>query len=289
MATVAIAGCGDLGCRLAALLDEQGDRIIGLKRHVEGLPEHVTPVAVDLAAAERASISLPDPVEYAFFILSPDRHDDVSYYRAYVSAQRHFIELLRGHPVRRYVFVSSTSVFGQSEGEWVDEDSPVEGRNFATRTLLEAETLALESGLPATVVRFGGIYGPGRAHLIDMVLAGKAHCMEGVYSNRVHVVDAARMLAHIRNLEAPDSLYVGVDDEPALLCEVYEWLAEQLSVPLQIEHREPTETARQQRANKRISNRRIRSTGFDFRYPSYREGYGELVTHLLEGGDAGVS
>ncbi len=283
MSRVVIAGCGDLGCRLARLLHEQGDEVIGLRRRLAGLPDFVTGVAVDLAA-DVSAVRLPDGVEYAYFILTPDRHNDVAYYRAYISAQRHFIELLRGHPVKRYFFISSTSVFGQSDGEWVDETSPVEGRNFASRTLIEAEALAWESGLPATVVRFGGIYGPGRTHLIDMVMAGKAHCMEGVYSNRIHVVDTARMLLHLRQLPQPERLYVGVDNEPAPLCEVYEWLAEQLSVPLEIDHREPTESARQMRANKRIRNARIRATGFEFRYPTYREGYGELVTQLLEQG-----
>ncbi len=287
MSQVVIAGCGDLGCRLAALLHQQGDEIIGLRRHLDGLPDFVQGVAVDLAMPEASRIDLPKGIEYAFFILTPDKHNDVAYYRTYISAQRHFLDMLQGQPIKRYFFISSTSVFGQSDGEWVDETSPVEARNFASRTLIEAETLAWDSGLPTTVVRFGGIYGPGRTHLIDMVLTGKAHCMEGVYSNRIHVVDAARMLAHLRGLASPDHLYVGVDNEPAPLCEVYEWLAEQLSVPLEIDHREPTESARQMRANKRICNARIRATGFEFRYPSYREGYGELVTQLLEQGKIG--
>jgi nucleoside-diphosphate-sugar epimerase len=257
-----------------------------MRRRTDGLPDFVQACSVDLAAEAKTDL-LPDDVAYAFFILTPDKHNDVAYYRAYISAQRHFLHMLQGRPIKRYFFISSTSVFGQSEGEWVDESSPVEARNFASRTLIEAEQIAWQSGLPATVVRFGGIYGPGRTHLIDMVLSGKAHCMEGVYSNRIHVVDAARMLAHLRNLEAPESLYVGVDNAPAPLCEVYEWLAEQLSVPLQIDHREPTESARQVRANKRIRNTRIRSTGFEFRYPTYREGYGELITQLLEQGHLG--
>jgi len=284
MSRIAIAGCGDLGCRLAALLHQAGDEVFGLRRRPDALPDFVHGVAIDLAAAEVATSALPADIEYAYFILSPDKHSEMAYYRAYISAQRHFLQMLEHQPIKRYFFISSTSVFGQSDGEWVDESSPVEARNFAARVLIEAEALAWQSGLPATVVRFGGIYGPGRTHLIDMVLSGKAHCMEDVYSNRIHVVDAARMLAHLRNLDAPDALYVGVDDAPAPLCEVYEWLAEQLSVPLAIDHREPTEKVRQMRANKRIRNARIRATGFEFRYPSYREGYGELVTRLLEQG-----
>lgn len=276
MSKVVIAGCGDLGCRLAALLHAQGDAVIGIRRHPQNLPDHITPLVVDLAKLPDEAPAL-DGMEYAFFILTPDKHTDLAYYRAYVVAQRNFLTLLKGQPIKRYFFISSTSVFGQNEGEWVDETSPVEGRHFASRTLIEAENLVWESGLPATVVRFGGLYGPGRTHLIDMVLSGKAHCVEGIYSNRIHIEDAARMLAHLRNLPQAEPLYVGVDNAPTPLCEVYEWIAEQLSEPLAIDHREPTEAVRYQRGNKRISNARIRSTGFEFKYPTYQEGYEALI------------
>ncbi len=276
MSKVVIAGCGDLGCRLAALLHQQGDKVVGIRRRPEQLPAYVEPVALDLTSPPESQLAL-EGVEYAFFILTPDKHDELSYHRTYSTAQRHFLKLLQGQPIKRYFFISSTSVFGQSDGAWVDETSPVEATHFASRVLIEAENLAWESGLPATVVRFGGLYGPGRAHLLDMVRSGKAHCMEGVYSNRIHIEDAARMLAHLQRLPRVDNLYVGVDNQPTPLCDVYEWLAEQLSVPLEIDHREPTERVRQQRGNKRISNARIRETGFVFKYLSYKEGYAELI------------
>lgn len=284
MARVLIAGCGDVGCRLARELLTQGDEVFAIRRNIEQLPEGVQGIQGDLACSDcEEKVQLPDGIEYVFYLVSADRHNDIAYYRAYVAGQRNLLKLLEGQPVKRYVFSSSTSVFSQNEGEWVDEDSPVEGRNFASRALLEGEELVRESGLPHTIVRFGGIYGPGRTHLIDLVRSGKAACMEGLYSNRIHVEDAARLLAHIRNLENPAELYVGVDNEPVELCEVYEWLAEQMALPLP-EHRELSETARQQRGNKRICNARIRETGFTFKYPTYREGYGAVLEEMEQAG-----
>jgi len=207
MAKVLIAGCGDVGCRLARHLQALGDEVIAVRRRIDRLPPGVQGIAADLASADcEAKIQLPPDIEYVYYLVSADRHNDIAYYRAYVAGQRNLLGLLAGQPLRRYFFSSSTSVFAQSEGEWVDEDSPVEGRNFASRSLLEGEALVRESGLPHTIVRFGGIYGPGRTHLIDLVRAGKAACMEGVYSNRIHVEDAARMLVHLRTLKKPSGL-----------------------------------------------------------------------------------
>ena len=284
MAKVLIAGCGEVGCRLAQALLAQGDDVYAIRRHIDHLPEGVQGIKGDLACSDcEEKIHLPAGIEYVYYLVSADKHSDIAYYRAYVAGQRNLLKMLEKHPIKRYVFSSSTSVFAQNEGEWVDETSPVEGRNFASRNLLEGERLVRESGLPATIIRFGGIYGPGRTHLIDQVRTGKAVCLEGVYSNRIHVEDAARLLQHLRNLERPDELYVGVDNEPVELCEVYEWLAEQLALPLP-EHREPSETARHQRGNKRICNARIRSSGFEFKYPTYREGYGALIEAMERSG-----
>lgn len=174
-------------------------------------------------------------------------------------------------------FISSSSVFGQNEGELVSESSSTHDTSFSTKRILEGEVIALESDFPSTVIRFGGIYGPGRTYLIDLVRSGKAHCMEDVWSNRIHSADCAGMLTHLLNLnednpESIESLYVGVDNQPTLACEVYEWLAEELCVP-EIQHKEASENARLMRSNKRISNAKIRATGYTFKYPTYKEGY----------------
>lgn len=273
MARVLIAGCGDLGSRLGELLSEQGHEVFGIRRNTGELPEAIEPISADLFSF---SPEVPDKIDYVFYIVSAQSHNDLAYYQAYVLGLKHVIQALKGQKIKRLFFISSTSVFGQSEGEKVTEESPTNGKHFTTQRLLEGEDLVFNAPFPGTVIRFGGIYGPGRTHLIDLVQQGKAHCMEGVYSNRIHSEDCVGIMAHLMTYDKTDNLYIGVDNEPTLTCEVYEWLADQLSVS-EIEHIEPTESSRAMRSNKRLSNEKIRATGYEFKYPSYIEGYSEML------------
>ncbi|MGC9386778.1 MAG: NAD-dependent epimerase/dehydratase family protein, partial [Hydrogenovibrio sp.] len=258
-------------------LSEKGHDVFGIRRDASQITPPIHPIEADLFSQLP---ELPDKLDYIFYIVSAPSFNDMAYYKAYVMGLKHLLEALKAQTTpKRLFFISSSSVFAQSEGEKVTEDSPTEGKNFSSRRLLEGEELALNSAIPGTVIRFGGIYGPGRTHLIDMVLEGKAHCMEDVYSNRIHSEDCVGLLAHLMEQPNLDALYIGVDDEPTLTCEVYEWLAEQLSVS-NIEHLEPTENSRAQRSNKRLSNAKVKATGYQFKYPSYREGYSELLESL---------
>ncbi|MDR9498128.1 MAG: SDR family oxidoreductase [Hydrogenovibrio sp.] len=285
MARILIAGCGDIGCRLGKQLTKQGHEVFGIRRSDDKMPSSISPIKADLFAPLP---ELPGPFDYVYYIVSASAFNDIGYYRAYVLGLRNVIKALDeqgfSEGIRRLFFISSSSVFTQNNGETVTEDSPTEGKNFASRRLLEAEDLALNAPFPGTVVRFGGIYGPGRTYLIDMVLKGQAHCMEDVYSNRIHTEDAVGVLAHLLTVKPLEPVYIGVDNEPTLICDVYEWLAEQLSASV-VEHNEPTENSRAQRGNKRLSNARIRASGYEFKYPSFREGYTALLEEVNEDTD----
>ena len=278
MAKILIAGCGDIGCILGTQLSKQGHEVFGLRRNIDALPKEIKPIKADLSHALN---NLPNEIDYVFYMSSAGKYKDSAYYQAYVYGLKNLITALEGKKIKRLFFVSSSAVFGQDEGEHVNELSPTCDASFSTRRLLMGEEIALESEFPSTVIRFGGIYGPGRTHLVDLIMEGKAHCMENVWSNRIHSTDCSGMLCHLlalneSNPEELESLYVGVDNEPALSCEVYDWLSEQLSAP-DADHNDPSENARLMRSNKRISNEKIRSTGYEFKYPSYREGYMELL------------
>lgn len=281
MANVLIVGCGDIGCQLGSILSQENHTVYGLRRNIEAIPDNITPIQADFSDSLP---ELPNDIDFVFYIASADKYKDSAYYQAYVLGLKNTLQALKNHSVKRVFFISSSSVFGQSDGEKVNENSPTSDLNFSTKRLLEGEELALNSQHPATVIRFGGIYGPGRTHLIDLVTKGKAHCMEDVWSNRIHSADCAAMLAFLmkKDIATPNSLesiYIGVDNEPTLSCEVYDWLAEQLSVP-DVEHLEPKESSRQMRSNKRLSNARIVELGYEFIYPSYKEGYLALLDTL---------
>jgi len=277
MARVLIAGCGDLGGGLGQGLLAMGHEVHGLKRNPATLPPGIHPVKADLN--DPAGFSLPDNVELVAHILTPDRPDEAGYRAAYVTALENLITVLgrQATPPRRLLLVSSTSVYAQGNGQWVDEDAPAEPGRFSGRLIREGEDLAWASDIPAVVIRFGGIYGPTRTRLLNSLREGRARCVPGVYSNRIHRDDAVAALVHLLTLENPARLYLGVDNVPSLQCEVLDWLAAQLGVAGPIRVSEASETERAMRGNKRVSNRRLLESGFGFRYPSYREGYGEIL------------
>ena len=278
MANILIAGCGGIGCELGLELISQGHTVFGLRRETSELPDGIKPIEADLA---NSLDNIPKNLDYIVYSASAGKYKDIAYYQAYVAGVKNVLEAVKNQAIKRFFFVSSTSVFGQSEGEVVTEESPTAEATFSTKRLLEGEELVNQSKFNSTVLRFGGIYGPGRNHLINLVLEGKAHCIEGVFSNRIHSSDCVGMLSHLIDLSEQDSklidsLYIGVDNQPTLSCEVYEWLAEQLSVS-DIEHSDPTEHSRSMRSNKQLSNAKIRKTGYELKYPSYQDGYSEII------------
>jgi len=278
MANILIVGCGDLGCRLGTQLFEAGHTVFGLRRDVSSIPPSITPIQADLALTLP---TIPQAIDYVYYIVSAGKFKDAAYYQAYVLGVKHLLQALKSHNVKRIFYISSSSVFGQNEGELVNELSPTSDASFSARRLLEGEQLINECKFDSTVVRFGGIYGPGRNHLIDLVRNGKAHCMEDVWSNRIHSEDCVGILFHLLNLSEKtdgniDDLYIGVDSQPTLSCEIYNWLAEQLCVP-DVEHLEPKESSRVMRSNKKLSNQKIKDSGYEFIYPDYQSGYLELL------------
>ena len=142
----------------------------------------------------------------------------------------------------------------------------------------------LGTGITPVVLRLGGIYGPGRTRLIDQVRGGTAVApAEPRYTNRIHRDDAAAAIVHLCTMAAdPGPVYLGVDNDPAELGEVQRFLAAELGLPRPASAAVCGEPSRG--GNKRCSNALLRSTGFEFTYPTFREGYrailaGEGVRH----------
>lgn len=277
MSRVLIAGLGYLGARLAPELLRAGHDVIGLSRK----PRAVSGVRLlEADLSEPASLeAIPPRLDHVIYMASADGGDDAAYRKAYVEGPRNLIQALegRGDDLLRLLFVSSTGVYEQSDGSWVDEDSATGSTRFSARRLLEGEHLVRSSPWPSLVLRLSGIYGPNRAHWLDRVLAGERRFAvdPGEFSNLIHVEDGARALAHLMMLERPDEIYIGVDSEPVEKRELIGWLFGELSLePPHFESRSGQESVR---GNKRCRNGRLLSTGFRLRYPSFREGYRSLL------------
>jgi nucleoside-diphosphate-sugar epimerase len=284
MANVLIAGCGYVGTALGTRLASEGHVVWGLRRRPDALPSSIRPFVADLTVPETLQ-ALPPGLDFVFYTASADASDDDSYRAAYVDGLRNLLNALDGQrqPLRRVFFTSSTGVYAQSSGAWVDETSPTEPAEFSGIRVLEGERLLLGGLFPATVLRLGGIYGPGRTRLIDRVRRGLAVCTDGppLYANRIHRDDCAGALHYLMNVDRPDQIYIGVDHEPVEQCEVLRWLAAQLGVsPPGVEPPSGSEVRRHQ-SNKRCSNAKLVASGYVFRYSSFRDGYMAL---LDEGG-----
>jgi nucleoside-diphosphate-sugar epimerase len=186
---------------------------------------------------------------------------------------RHLLAALPGPP-RRTVFASSSAVHGEHGGAWIDEGTPPDPPGFNGRILLEAERWLATAGAGGVTVRLAGLYGPGRTQLLDRLREGKAAAPrgQGVFANRLHVDDAAAALVHVARLDHPDTVYLGVDDTPLEIDVLYDYLAGLVGGPLPADGPPPAGVG-----NKRLSNARLRASGFHCAWPDARQGYATLI------------
>src|ERR1700677_4826787 len=191
---------------------------------------------------------------------------------AYEEVFRQGVRMINAYqPAARKVFVSSSSVYGQVEGEIVTEESPAEPASATRRILREAERSALEGG--AMVIRSTGIYGPSRSVLFEKLQRGEA-VIEGDGSrwiNQIHRDDLVTALSHLIDAGVPGEIYNASDDTPVTYTDYYAWSSEFLQVPMPPHG--PVNTQRKRGlTNKRVSNAKLRISGWAPIYPSFREG-----------------
>lgn len=279
MPRAVIVGCGDLGSRLGLRLLQQHWQVYGLRRNPEHLPEGIQAIAGDIA--QSCPPSWPQGhVDYLIYAVSANTQDSNAYQQAYPRGLQQVLAWLAEHHQhpKRLIFVSSTGVYHQQDGSWVDETSPTQPETANAQALRDAENIAINSPYPATSVRFAGLYGPNRNWLINQVRQGIFPNPEPVvYTNRIHIDDAASLLAYLLiqdwQGQVLDDCYIGVDDHPAPLHEVCQWLAEHMSPRPAL----TTQSLTRRAGSKRCSNARIRALGWVPQYPSYQQGYTSLM------------
>ena len=276
-ARILVAGCGNLGGAIARSLAADC-KVYGLRRNADRVPEGVHPLRADLLNTEQVAKALPDNLDIVIYCLTPPRYDEAGYQDAFVNGLHNLLGALDGQALKRLFFISSSSVYAQNDDSWVDETSPTRPDRFSGRIILRGEEAAHHSGFPATVVRFSGIYGPSRKRFLQAVIEGEMDpAAPAPFSNRIHESDAASALCHLTRLalagESLEPCYLASDCEPVRLDQVVHWVQEQL--PCKV----PGAGARKggRGGSKRCCNRRLLDSGFRFRYPDFRDGYGEMI------------
>ncbi|MDP2506873.1 MULTISPECIES: NAD(P)H-binding protein [unclassified Oceanobacter] len=279
MARILIVGAGDVGGTLARQLAQQ-HQVWGLRRSSAENSTNLQWIQADVTRPETLQ-DLPSGLDLVIYSVASPLFTQEGYHDYYVNGVQHVLEALAPQSVRRFIFVSSSSVYHQSRGEWVDETSATEPRSFAGKELLQAEQLLLNSTIATTAVRFTGIYGPGRNRLIEQARHG-GHCdpEPPVWTNRIHRDDCVGVLTLLCEKalagEPLESVYLATDDEPATLFDVLEWMKDRIA-DVEPDHDVP-EVSR--RANRRCRNDRIKALGYEFRFRNYRAGYDVLLDEL---------
>jgi nucleoside-diphosphate-sugar epimerase len=291
MATL-IFGCGYLGRRVAGLWQASGREVFAVTRSEQRAQAlaaaGIQPIVANLAAS--AELPIPQGVRTVLFAVGYDRQGGQSVHELYVGGFARALAALP-HSVERFLYISSTGVYGQVTGSEVDEESPCQPTREGGQACLAAEELLRASRFAdkAIVLRLAGIYGPGRIPRSQDLLAGKPiDAPASGWLNLIHVDDAVRIVLLAEERASAPRLFVISDGQPAQRGDYYGELARLLGAPPPRFTEPAADSPAAQRAasDKRVSPRRMfAELQPTLQYPSYREGLAAIVGQEPEGDD----
>ena len=270
---ILILGCGYIGTPLAQNLAELGHEVHAARRSpfsLEGVVTHQVDVT------QRASFdSLPREFDWVFLTASSSRGDAAVHRAVFVDGTNHLVNWL-GNSSTRVLFTSSTNVYPQMNGDWVDESSSETSVTGTALNLVEAETILRESDIDCTILRVAGIYGPERGYLYRQFINNEAVLTNKGkrWMNMIHRDDVEGAILTAMNTQP--GIYNATDNEPVTQLHFSEWLAKELEKSMPPEggpvalKRSPT--------NKRVKNNKLKAEGWVLRYPTFREGYKALIS-----------
>jgi len=298
-----IVGCGYVGLPLGAELVRLGHEVFGLRRSASAENDlkaaGIKPLVADITKPDELA-RLPRDFDWVVNCVSSTGGNAEDYRQVYLQGTRNLIDWLSTGPPKKFVYTSSTSVYGQTDGSQVKETSPTEPTIETSKILVETEKVLLGTGtgsrgrsphqkFPAVILRVAGIYGPDRGHWFKQFLKNAAH-IEGDGSrflNMIHRDDLIGcIIAALKNGRAGE-IYNAVDDEPVSQTNFFQWLAATVgkyppsSVPENVD-----ENRKRGVTNKRVLNRKLKmELGYLFKYPNFRKGYSAELLRLERAGE----
>ncbi|MFK7765807.1 MAG: SDR family oxidoreductase [Mariniblastus sp.] len=277
-----IFGCGYLGLRVAKRWVEAGDKVFAITRNpdrVETL-ERIGLTAIVADITDRQSLNELPQVDTVLVAVGMDRSKYSDIREVYVEGLRNVLDAISNSLSRetgQLIYVSSTGVYGDFDGEWVDEDSATAPKRDGGKACLEAEQLIQESSYQprSTILRFAGIYGTGRVPTRDLIESKQWKKLSSAgYLNLIHVEDGADVVTTVANAQPSGGTFLVSDGNPTLRQNYYEFIANQFGIA-SIPWEESIVDTKNSRSgtNKRIGNKKlVKHYSIKFQYPDYRAG-----------------
>lgn len=270
--TLLWVGAGDLAQRTLNYLTTNSWQVTAINRGSErrGFDAQI---AADVTQA--ASLKNLPQTTHLVYSATPAGRSPENYAAVYDTGLKNLLSQLDTNTLERFVFISSTAVYG-ADPVPQDEYSMFKPTAFNGEALVKAEQfLRTELGEKLTVIRFSGLYGPDRNYLFTRLHEGKVRIHPALdnYANRIHIDDAARVCAHILELDHADASYIGTDSSPMPLRHLYAHVAQLLNAPA------PTFDTNINYSSRHFSNQRLLTSGAGFQllYPDTLKGYSALL------------
>ncbi len=279
---ILIIGQGDIGLPVTNKLAEQGINVTGLARRERShYALHDRAKFIQLDALKLNAEQLQNFTAIAI-IVTPDEYSTDGYNASYLGICQHLADLAEQLPkLKRAVFISSTGIYGQDSGEWIDENTvPITPERDASKVILQAEQ-ALQQGFgdKAIIIRPSGIY--GRERLMRLRKAresDKEPIVRSAWSNRIMDSDLVTIITKVLTLDAPQllkPLYIATDYLPVTTFELMTWLSAQLGARApEVDHQNTAITGKRLHSN-------IPLAWLEF--ADWQAGYRDILQHQQDG------
>ena len=275
MQNILIIGQGDIGLPVTNKLAQDGLTVTGLARRERqdyALNDSAQFMQVD--ALTLTADQLQDFTHIAI-IVTPDEYSTKGYHNSYLAINQHLAKLADKLPnLQRVVFISSTGVYGQDNGAWIDEDTiPTTPEREASQVILQAEQ-ALQQGFAekAIIIRPSGIYGRERLMRVRKAQEqNKEPIAAGVWTNRIMDSDLVNIITKVMMIESAKPIYIASDYLPVTSFELTTWLCEQLGeAPPKLDDKNTTMTGKRLHSNIPLAW---------LTYPDWQVGYEDILRH----------
>ncbi|KQT43658.1 MULTISPECIES: NAD-dependent epimerase/dehydratase family protein [unclassified Methylophilus] len=266
-------GCGGLGTLVAQETLAHGHELIIVRRSRQAVPQGAQVLHLDVVKGDALAPIAELQPEILLYCLAPV--EGQTYQQTYVQGLKNVLAHVSKSALRHVFFISSTGIYGEHQGEFVDDSTAVVPADADGQVMLDAERLLYELPCAHSALRVSGIYGPQRLYLLRAVQDQARWPKVAHWTNRIHELDVARAVVHLYEQVANGMVLpahcIVTDGVPALQHEVLQWMAGKMQLPL------PDTPPLEPQTGKRITNQFLPQSGFKLKFADYRAGYEAIL------------